>query len=63
MFFENANNISQVLIFIFVLVAFSGVLLFALDKVDTTTFILININVALGILAEKLSIKKRKRST
>jgi uncharacterized membrane protein len=63
MIFKNINNISYTLILLFVLIAFSGILLYALGKVDTITFILINISVVLGILAQKISIKKRKENT
>lgn len=63
MVFKNKNNITYALISMFVLIAFSGILLYALGKVDTTPFILINISVAMGILSQKMSIKKRKENT
>jgi cytochrome b subunit of formate dehydrogenase len=60
---KNRNKISYALILLFVLIAFSGILLYALGKVDTIPFILMNISVALGILAQKMSIKKRNENT
>lgn len=59
---KNKNNISYALILLFVLIAFSGILLYALGKVNTISFILTNIAVALGIVAQKISIKKRKEN-
>ena len=63
MVLKNKNNISYALILFFVLIAFSGILLYALGKVNTISFVLVNISVAMGILAQKISIKKRNENT
>jgi hypothetical protein len=63
MYSKNANSISYGFIFLFVLVAFTGIFLFVFNKIDKTTFILVNISVALGIIAQKLSIEKRKKNS
>ena len=63
MVFKNINSISYALILLFVLIAFSGILLYALGKVNTISFVLVNISVAMGILAQKISIKKRNENT
>ena len=59
---KNENRISQFIILFFVLIGLAGIPLFIFKEINTLTFILGNIAVVLGILAQKLSIEKRKKN-